>query len=526
MALTHVVMWDNECNEWKDITIEEAKKMHPGGTVSARSGLFMCKLCHQNVTLTNEKVNSRHFRHERDNYKSLHCPDRSENTIINTYTSHSTLATIPIKIIENKGRLRIQLGFYHVEGMNSKDVITIIPHTSTNFYNDKTLEINRYSLSRIPNKGIVYFDVDHIPAAKYELKFENFKASQHGFPFIVQGISDEGTLFDYDSGKMIPIGADITAYNYYYLLIKNKYFHTNCRSMSIRKKCDLEYEWSLYTVYATNYDEYAARFYFELGYLLTDKPVKIYPIWPSYTESPYIINHDRDEMYLFVQGHRIVNKVFPSVKRFFGYTTTNDNKVLLLNCNSRQQLLSSGRDTSQLRSVYLWKMDFDESHIIPTINITDYDGEQLDQDKYYKLPKKKIIQINAEYDYKVIISVGEEISNIFFGKANAMIEIDENNLSLGKTISVYIGNDCIRKIEFVRHNKSKTSADDQQLITILNCVKGRSIVIPNELRNIACQLDINSELRRWIIAAIKRGYINYKAYKLIVEYVIKGGFTK
>ena len=74
MALTHVVMWDNECNEWKDITIEEAKKMHPGGTVSARSGLFMCKLCHQNVTLTNEKVNSRHFRHERDNYKSLHCP--------------------------------------------------------------------------------------------------------------------------------------------------------------------------------------------------------------------------------------------------------------------------------------------------------------------------------------------------------------------------------------------------------------------------------------------------------------------
>ena len=521
MALTHVVMWDN--GGWKDITIEEAKRLHPGGTVSARSGLFMCKLCHQNVTLTNGQVYSRYFKHERDNFKSMRCPDYSDSNNTN-YNSeeHITFATIPIKLLENKGRLRIQLGLYHVDGMNSNDTITITPHTS----NDKTLETNRYSLSRIPDKGIVYLDVDHTPAAKYELRFENFKTSQHGFPSFVQGINDDGALFDYNSGKMIPIGADITASNYYYLLIKNKYFHTNCRSMSIRKKCDLEYEWSLYTVYATNYDEYAARFYFELGYLLTDKPVKIYPIWPSYTESPYIINHDRDEMYMFVQGHRIVNKVFPSVKRFLGYTTTNDNKVLLLNCNSRQQLLSSGRDTSQLRSVYLWKMDFDESHIIPTINITDYDGEQLDQDKYYKLPKKKIIQINAEYDYKVIISAGEEITNILFGKANTMIEIDEKNLNLGKMLSVYIGNDCVRRIEFVRQKKSKTSENDKQLISMLNSVGGKRIVVPNELRNIAGQLDINSELRRWIIAAIKRGFINYKAYKLIVDYVNKGGFTK
>ena len=58
MALTHVAMWNNG---WKDITIEEAIKLHPGGLVSAKSGLFMCKLCHQNVMLTDGRIYRRYF---------------------------------------------------------------------------------------------------------------------------------------------------------------------------------------------------------------------------------------------------------------------------------------------------------------------------------------------------------------------------------------------------------------------------------------------------------------------------------
>ena len=39
-SLTHVCMWSD--NGWKRITAEQAAKLHPGGTVSAHSGLFMC----------------------------------------------------------------------------------------------------------------------------------------------------------------------------------------------------------------------------------------------------------------------------------------------------------------------------------------------------------------------------------------------------------------------------------------------------------------------------------------------------
>ena len=53
MSLTHVYKWLND--KWESITIEKVREeLHPSRTVSAYSGLFMCKLCGQNVILTKE----------------------------------------------------------------------------------------------------------------------------------------------------------------------------------------------------------------------------------------------------------------------------------------------------------------------------------------------------------------------------------------------------------------------------------------------------------------------------------------
>ena len=53
-SLTHVCMWSD--HGWKRITAEQAARLHPGGTISARSGLFMCELCGQYVTLTDGDI--------------------------------------------------------------------------------------------------------------------------------------------------------------------------------------------------------------------------------------------------------------------------------------------------------------------------------------------------------------------------------------------------------------------------------------------------------------------------------------
>jgi hypothetical protein len=73
-ALKHVCMWLG--NGWKRITPEEAAKLHPGGTVSAHSGLFMCELCSQYVILTDGDVRTRYFKHSAYE-KSKDCPERT-----------------------------------------------------------------------------------------------------------------------------------------------------------------------------------------------------------------------------------------------------------------------------------------------------------------------------------------------------------------------------------------------------------------------------------------------------------------
>ena len=73
-SLTHVCMWSD--HGWKRITAEQAARLHPGGTVSARSGLFMCELCGQYVTLTDGDINVRYFKHSAYE-KSKDCPERT-----------------------------------------------------------------------------------------------------------------------------------------------------------------------------------------------------------------------------------------------------------------------------------------------------------------------------------------------------------------------------------------------------------------------------------------------------------------
>ena len=44
-SLTHVCVWFSK--GWTHIAPEEVARSHPGESVSARSGLFMCELCGQ-----------------------------------------------------------------------------------------------------------------------------------------------------------------------------------------------------------------------------------------------------------------------------------------------------------------------------------------------------------------------------------------------------------------------------------------------------------------------------------------------
>ncbi len=106
-SLTHVCMWSD--HGWKRITAEQAARLHPGGTVSARSGLFMCELCGQYVTLTDGDINVRYFKHSAYE-KSKDCPER---TFGSGYTpSYSSQEhDLPIRITSiSSSSYRFELG--------------------------------------------------------------------------------------------------------------------------------------------------------------------------------------------------------------------------------------------------------------------------------------------------------------------------------------------------------------------------------------------------------------------------------
>ena len=85
-------MWKNK--GWERITAAEAAKLHPIGGVSANSGLFMCELCGQYVSLTNGSCRDRYFKHSRSE-KNKDCPERVLGT-------HASMTYDFSKILQEK----------------------------------------------------------------------------------------------------------------------------------------------------------------------------------------------------------------------------------------------------------------------------------------------------------------------------------------------------------------------------------------------------------------------------------------
>ena len=110
-SLTHVCMWSE--HGWKRITANEAAKLHPGGMVSAASGLFMCELCGQYVILTDGEKNVRHFRHKISE-KSKDCPERTFGpSVCMTYNVKEY--ELPIKICNiTDNQFDLELGLLYV----------------------------------------------------------------------------------------------------------------------------------------------------------------------------------------------------------------------------------------------------------------------------------------------------------------------------------------------------------------------------------------------------------------------------
>ena len=507
-SLNHVCIWSD--HGWVPITADEAAKLHPGGTVSAHSGLFMCELCGQFVTLTDGDIIDPYFKHSASE-TSKDCPERTFGSAYSpTYTAGEH--ELPIKlVIKNDKTFMLKLGLLFVpySVLKQQKVKTITIDSSNG-------EKYSYSLEQLKEGSITYLPIGNTPAAKYTLTVPRDLTKY--WPKTVKGISAPGAIFDNLTGKLLPASADVQANKKYYLLTNQNYtgHFWNKTKIKAKKICEQRFSstiWNIFELEATDLNEEAAKFFLMYHCRLTDDPLEMRPIWPIHIETPYLIKHNSDKIIMHISGGRLITpQTFPSA----AVIPAPGGKVFKISCNGRQQLISVGK-ANVLQYMYLWQEPLNATTEEPTISVTDSNGISVENGDQEKLPDGKSLSVEALYDGKIIIKLHDQIIDIIPLSANTRKVIP--NIGFGQTIQILQGLDVVWVASYKKVSNAKTSAD-AALFQKLNSFNGYEMEVPHTFGGIAVKLKNYPMTKQWLTQIVKNGRAPSDAVSYLKKYVI------
>lgn len=514
-SLTHVCMWSE--NGWIHVTADQAAKIHPGGTVSARSGLFRCELCHQYVTFTDGDIRMRYFKHSAYE-KSKDCPER---TFGSNYLGicNAKEHALPIRITGiTTSSFRFEIGLIRVPmALLEKNCrIEIKPNgmSDTSFV---------FSKERLNPDSITYLPIGNRPFEKYTLNIQNAKKRLYDFwPEEIQGIDPEGTLFERSSGKKLVYDADVEVGKKYYLLkrgieIISKRLPDSIQIQKVLKKQFDDWEtWTLYEVSATKMEEAAAQFFFDLHCRLTDCPVSLQPVWPLFVESNYMFKHNQVRIYILVKGDKDdteVLRTFPDAPVLKLDSNGSQNKLYKMVCSDRQQLISVGRYHA-LQYTYFWKEPLNRVGIHPDIWVTDLAGETIPPGETDRLPWNKMLRLKSTFDGEAVVFRNNRITDKRKVSADEQIELE--GLAYGMSVQVVIGLDIVWQVNF-RKRQPVAAKDERELFKQICNASGAQIPAPHSLRNMMTGMKRYPEISQWIGKCLRNGTIYEQAYRRLQE---------
>lgn len=520
-SLTHVCVWDN--HRWIQVTADEAAKMHPGGTVSANSRIFICELCGQGVTFTNGPVRERYFRHSRgEDDKS--CPERTHGKDYQPAIFQAGDHSLPLRVRQNgnSGYYKFEIGFIRVPSallhLADNKTITIAADAAKNSFH--------YDFDRLEEDKITYLDVGNVPATSYSVTVDT--ALRSYWPHCVDGIDEPGALFDERTGRLLVRDSDISAHHSYLFFTKE--------SLDLGALfCGIQYtplkscgRWNVYSIRVTEYSGDAAKFFLQYHYRLTGSPIYIQPVWPLYRKTPYLIEHNRDFLYLYINGDlrentpgRPVTKVFPSAdyvrqKPCYDGNGRPQGSILHVQCNERQQIISIGR-TDVLQFTYFWKMPLSEVTKPPVCKITDCHGKNMAGGICSSLPERQILLVTPSYDGEAVIRKKEKLYEKRALKAGQTTEF---SVAFGMDIAILQGLDVVYSISF----QHPTIAADSEKVWIakLNHCSGYKMKFTEVSGRMMAELMRGPEMKKWLERQRQLGYIREDALKLLKYYSVHG----
>lgn len=506
MPLTHVCVWEPKIG-YRRVSIREACEMYPNG-VHARSGCFVCELCGQNVLLTAPGINVQHFRHDSAS-PNKECDERqlSFDPTYGRKLFGLNSYVVPLKIVVNSSNFMMQLGFFYPPDKSACcDRIKIVGDSDQSF---------EYSFERIEKEGTTYLNVGYVPCKEYNIEFINANtALKKYWANKVTGVSSLGTFFDVRNGHILLPGAKANSENSYYLLQRQR-LYTYTSDIEVTEICKTNTSnfttWYLYKVQVKRFSESSAKFFLKRSIFLTERPTRVYPIWPTYVKEPHFIYHNSNVFYFYLCGDDAELKAYPPSREVL---KTDDGKLYKLYTRGREQLISLGKSGAQGFS-YLIKQQFNKKVSLPNIHISDHFGNELIQEMYDTLPKLKYIIILSQYDGKAVIYQNKKIKNIYKITSEQNLIID--SLSYGTEIEIYCGCDCIRTLRFECSEERENIYDlDNSLVRKLKMCNGPKVPITHAFGAIIQKYELFPQTKQWIYNVLKSGEITRKAYRLLI----------
>ncbi len=507
-SLNHVCMWVD--NQWKPVKAHEIVSLHQIGGVSGYSGLFMCSLCGQYVTFANGDVYTAYFKHRKEEL-SKDCPERTFGAgyqIQYDTKKHD----LPLKIHINRGELSFEIGLIKVppEYLN-KDLFIEIR-------SDDETESFRYNNERLLPDAVNYLYVGKNPSRQYSIRVHNAsKNIELYWPSIIAGVDPEGTMFDAESGKKLPVDADVVINKAYYLLTRNR-IYTSYPGVDIREIYEGHKNGQyirVYRVEAKAYSERSACFFLDHHCRLTEHPVKIQPIWPVYADSPYLIKHNRKEMYLHIAGEAELH-LFPTASsRVF---PCSNGKIAGITVNNKQQFISVGR-TQVLKYKYFWQEPIQKPLSEHTVNVVDKRNNTVVSGVTDRLPEDRIIRCTLPYDGTVVIKEKGIIKGKRSVKADEQTTI--NNINWGTSVTVFMGLHPVWEASFEK--AISESQGEDELLSKLRACSGNMVDVPHSFGSFAHYFKNYPKIRQWIYQCVRQGRMPEKALKLLKSTVVNGG---
>lgn len=507
VALTHVSIQDADLG-WRHITPEEASKLFPNEPVSAGDRVFMCELCGQYVTFVNSHIYQRFFKHSRGE-ENKNCEERIQRS-----RKYPPLQLgrylLPLRIIWNTGgqSFSLALGVPHVHEFDADARVVIT---------GKEAQPHIFSLTeRMNDNGLSWLNLGQDINSQYAVQTKGFRAAY--WPDKIPGINPDGAVFDSIGGKMLYPGDEVVEGRSYYLLVDSTppyCDHILCSELA-RKTIGGKI-WRIYQIRANAFSPDTVRYFLLLHMHLVKKMVSLVLLWPPTVKVQETSFHNGNGLYVAHNGGKDLQlMLFPAGQQ----PPQMRNGYFCVASNGFQQMAAvqyHNGQRHQSNHTMLWQGIVSKETRAPTVVLSDNKGAPLTSSVYTKLPAKSLLHILTEFDGKIIIEYGSKVLDIQYIRADEPKTLE---VTFGKTVRVFQGNDIACSISFERPHLEKSTPFTTTLLQLLQQPATKYVPVRHSMGNVIQRIPMNEKLKQKLYFCVRSGRMPAEAYRYLIDYLV------